>query len=277
MPELPEVETICRGLKENIINKEISDVKISDKKLRFNYPENFIQNLNKSKIINISRRARYILIHLKNDQILLIHLGMTGKLNFFQNFNEKITKHDHIIIKFSDNSFLIYNDVRRFGFTDLFQSIEEKNHKMLNNLAIEPFSDKFNAKYLQKKLKNKSMNIKNIMMDNKIVVGVGNIYINESLFLSNISPKRAANKVKLKELEKLVKNIKEILQKAIDKGGSTLRDYQKLNGDIGNFQFNFTVYGREDENCVICQTKIQRIKQNGRSTFFCPNCQKNKT
>jgi formamidopyrimidine-DNA glycosylase len=277
MPELPEVETICRGLKENIINKEISDVKISDKKLRFNYPENFIQNLNKSKIINISRRARYILIHLKNDQILLIHLGMTGKLNFFQNFNEKIAKHDHIIIKFSDNSFLIYNDVRRFGFTDLFQSIEEKNHKMLNNLAIEPLSDKFNAKYLQKKLKNKSMNIKNIMMDNKIVVGVGNIYINESLFLSNISPKRAANKVKLKELEKLVKNIKEILQKAIDKGGSTLRDYQKLNGDIGNFQFNFTVYGREDENCVICQTKIQRIKQNGRSTFFCPNCQKNKT
>jgi formamidopyrimidine-DNA glycosylase len=274
MPELPEVETICRGLKENIINKEISDVKISDKKLRFNYPENFIQNLNNSKIINISRRARYILIYLENNQILLIHLGMTGKLNFFQEFNDKITKHDHIIIKFSNNSFLIYNDIRRFGFVDLFQLKEKESHKMLKNLAIEPLSEKFNTKYLQERLKNKSMNIKNIMMDNKIVVGVGNIYINESLFLSNISPKRAANKVTLSELEKLVKNIKEILQKAINKGGSTLRDYKKLNGDIGNFQFNFTVYGREDKKCIICQTKIKRIKQNGRSTFFCPNCQK---
>jgi formamidopyrimidine-DNA glycosylase len=117
------------------------------------------------------------------------------------------------------------------------------------------------------------MNIKNIMMDNKIVVGVGNIYINESLFLSNISPNRPANKISKKELEKLIFNIKNILQRAIDKGGSTLRDYKKLNGDIGNFQFDFMVYGREGKDCYICQNKIQRIKQNGRSTFFCNNCQ----
>ncbi|MDA7705095.1 bifunctional DNA-formamidopyrimidine glycosylase/DNA-(apurinic or apyrimidinic site) lyase [Rickettsiales bacterium] len=274
MPELPEVETVCRGLQDNIINKKIINTQISDKNLRFPYPKNFTTDLNNSKIINISRRARYILIELDNGRVLLIHLGMTGKLNFYNNYDNNHQKHDHIIIKFSDNSSLKYNDARRFGFADLFFLDQQKDHKMLKHLAIEPLSDDFNAKYLQEKLKNKSMNIKNIMMDNKIVVGVGNIYINESLFLSKISPLRSANKVKLVELKTLIINIKNILQRAIDKGGSTLRDYKKLNGDIGNFQFDFKIYAREGKECVECGNIIKRIKQNGRSSFFCDKCQK---
>ena len=135
MPELPEVETVCRGLQENLINKKIIDIKLSDKKLRFPYPSNFIYNLKNNKIIKIYRRARYILIELDNLQILLIHLGMTGKLNFYNDQNNKIKKHDHIIFNLSDNTALIYNDVRRFGFADLFHIKDKKNHKMLKNLG----------------------------------------------------------------------------------------------------------------------------------------------
>ena len=274
MPELPEVETVCRGLQENIIGKKIVKSWLSEKNLRFPYPENFINKLKNRYIVQISRRARYILIHMDNQEILLIHLGMTGKLNFYKNYDNHKIKHDHIIIIFSDNSALIYNDVRRFGFADILHISEQADHKMLKDLALEPLSEDFNVQYLQKKLAGKKMNIKNIMMDNKIVVGVGNIYINESLFLSRISPKKSANEVKKEELDMLIKNIKNILQKAINKGGSTLRDYQNLDGDVGNFQFDFRVYGREDKNCVDCKTKIQRIRQNGRSSFFCPSCQR---
>lgn len=276
MPELPEVETVCRGLKKNIIGRKIKIVNISNKNLRFPYPSDFIKNLRDRIVTKITRRARYILIYLNDEQVLLIHLGMTGKLNFHINNDKPIAQnHDHIVIKFFDNSYLIYNDVRRFGFVDLFHSKEESKHKILKHLAIEPLSDDFNVKYLQEKLRNKSINIKNIMMDNKIVVGVGNIYINESLFLSSILPTRPANKVKTKELENLIYNIKNILQRAIDKGGSTLRDYQQLNGDVGNFQFDFKVYGKEGDKCSNCiKGKIIRIKQSGRSSFFCPNCQR---
>ena len=274
MPELPEVETICRGLKENIVNKKIVDVFTSNKNLRFSYPENFAINLKDNIVANIFRRARYILIHLDSGKVLLIHLGMTGKLNFYHNQRDKVEKHDHIIIKFSDNSFLIYNDVRRFGFADLLPSKEYNGHRMLKTLGLEPLSAEFNAEYLLKKLVNKKSNIKNVMMNNQIVVGVGNIYINESLFLSKISPERIANKVKKIEITRLVKNIKTTLQSAIDKGGSTLRDYQQLNGDVGNFQLTFKVYGKEGDDCYNCQVKIRRVKQSGRSSFFCPSCQK---
>ncbi|MFT5795360.1 MAG: formamidopyrimidine-DNA glycosylase [Ulvibacter sp.] len=274
MPELPEVETVCRGLRENVVNKKIVDVFTSNKNLRFSYPENFAINLKDNIVANIFRRARYILIYLDSGKVLLIHLGMTGKLNFYQNQSNKIAKHDHIIIKFSDNSFLIYNDVRRFGFADLFPSEEYNSHRMLKTLGLEPLSTEFNTEYLLKQLVNKKSNIKSVMMNNQIVVGVGNIYINESLFLSKISPERIANKVKKIEITRLIKNIKTTLQSAIDKGGSTLRDYQQLNGDVGNFQLTFKVYGKEGNDCLNCQAKIQRIKQNGRSSFFCPSCQK---
>lgn len=275
MPELPEVETVRCDLEKNILGKKIADVITSDKKLRLSYPTNFINHLCGTKINCIKRRARYLLIELDNDQNLLVHLGMSGKIIFHPAYSESQTKkHDHCTFVFSDRGSLIYNDPRRFGLIDLVHRSKINQHPMLKNLGPEPLEKSFTGEYLQKKLRNKKMNIKTAMMDNEIVVGVGNIYINESLFRSRISPLRSASDLDLSELELLVKNIKNILQSAIQRGGSTLRDYVSSNGDAGRFQFDFKVYGRDNQNCVNCGGSIQRVKQNGRSTFFCTKCQK---
>jgi formamidopyrimidine-DNA glycosylase len=276
MPELPEVETICRGIEQNIIGRKILTITTSDKNLRLPFPKNFA-DLQGQNIISVVRRARYILIKTANKKIILVHLGMSGKLLYLEKLPKELSKHDHFIIKFSDNSGLIYNDPRRFGLIDLVDDEKINQHKMIKNLGPEPLTEEFNSKYLQEKLKGKKINIKTAMMDNSIVVGVGNIYINESLFESKISPLKAAGSLNLKQLETLVKNIKNILAKAIKLGGSTLRDYVQLNGDMGGFQFDFKVYGREGEDCLVCHSvysgKIKRIKQNGRSTFYCGKCQ----
>jgi len=273
MPELPEVETICASLEENIIGKKIADIFTSDKNLRLPFPENFQNQLKNQQILSVKRRARYILVNISKDLTMLIHLGMSGKLIYHDKLPKNSAKHDHCRINFNDKTCLIYNDPRRFGLIDLVEQQKINHHQMMKNLGPEPLSDEFNAKYLESALKNKKINIKTAMMDNKIVVGVGNIYINESLFESNISPLKPAQNLKLNELEILVKNIKKILKKAIKQGGSTLRDYVKLNGDIGGFQFDFKVYGRDNEKCSNCEDVIIRIKQNGRSSFYCPYCQ----
>ncbi len=273
MPELPEVQTIVAGLKKYIPNQKIVEISISGKRLRLPYPKN-LQILKKQRIKAISRRARYILIDFDNAQTLLIHLGMTGKLIYLKNPPNQLNKHDHFVVKFNDHSCLIYNDVRRFGLIDLLPANQIAEHKMLRELGPEPLSQKFNSAYLSKKISGKSINIKTAMMDNKIVVGVGNIYINESLFESKISPLRPANSLEPQEVKLLVKNIKKILKKAIKLGGSTLRDYVQLNGDVGEFQQTFKVYGRDSQNCLNCSGAIERVKQNGRSSFYCSTCQK---
>lgn len=272
MPELPEVQTITQGLRDNIIGKNISSVNISNKNLRLPFPVN-INSITNKNIKLVTRRARYILIHLNSNQIILIHLGMSGKL-IYQEQKRKIEKHDHFLITFKDNSSLTYNDPRRFGLIDLVDKNQLLNHKMIKNLGIEPLNIDFNAIYLKKMLKNKKMNIKTAMMDNKIVVGVGNIYINESLFKSRICPLRSACSLSDQELKDLVRNIKDILIKAIKAGGSTLRDYIDLKGDIGEFQFDFKVYGKHNKKCSVCNHIIVKIKQNGRSSFYCKKCQK---
>ncbi len=272
MPELPEVETICRGIEQNIIGKKIFTIQTSDKNLRLPFPKNFA-DLGEKKIISVVRRARYILIKITTKKILLVHLGMSGKLLYLDQLPKKLAKHDHFIMQFTDGSCLIYNDPRRFGLVDLVDENKIYQHSMIKNLGPEPLNEEFNSQYLQEKLKGKKINIKTAMMDNTIVVGVGNIYINESLFESKISPLKEAGSLNLKQLNILVKNIKNILTKAIKLGGSTLRDYVKLNGDIGSFQFDFKVYGRDGKDCCVCSSKIKRIKQNGRSTFYCGDCQ----
>jgi formamidopyrimidine-DNA glycosylase len=274
MPELPEVETVCRGIKKNIIGRKIESIYTSDKRLRLPFPENIL-DLEGKKIQSVIRRARYILIEISSKQILLVHLGMSGKLLFYQKLPEEFAKHDHFVMGFDDGSGLIYNDPRRFGLVDLVENDKINQHPMIRNLGIEPLEKEFDAKHLQEKLRGKKINIKTAMMDNATVVGVGNIYINESLFESKISPLKEAGSLNLEDLELLIFNIKTILQNAIDKGGSTLRDYVQLNGDVGAFQFDFKVYGREGGVCVVCEkTQIKRIKQNGRSTFYCEFCQK---
>ncbi len=272
MPELPEVETICRGIEQHIIGKKILSITTSNKNLRLPFPKNFT-DLQEQKILSVVRRARYILINITHKKILLVHLGMSGKLLYLENLPKKLAKHDHFVMCFVDGSCLIYNDPRRFGLVDLVDEDRINQHQMIKNLGPEPLGDEFNSKYLGEKLKGKKINIKTVMMDNVIVVGVGNIYINESLFESKISPLKAAGSLNLKQLEILVKNIKNILGRAIKQGGSTLRDYVQLNGDIGGFQFDFKVYGRDNKDCLVCSSKIKKVKQNGRSTFYCGNCQ----
>lgn len=272
MPELPEVETIKSGLARNIIGKKVKAVQNSGKNLRLPFPKN-LQDLVDQKIVDVERRARYLLIKTSKKQILLVHLGMSGKLLYFAKAPGKLEKHNHFFLQFSDGSCLIYDDPRRFGLIDLVDEKKINQHQMIKNLGPEPLSASFDGEYLQSQLKNKKINVKTAMMDNAIVVGVGNIYINESLFESKISPVREAKSLSQKELEILIKNIKNILQKAIKLGGSTLRDYVQANGDAGGFQFDFKVYGRDNENCLVCSGKIKRIKQNGRSSFYCQSCQ----
>lgn len=276
MPELPEVETIKRGLKK-IEGKKITQIFRSNKKLRFDSKLDLSLMENK-KINKIERRARYLIIEIDKNYALIIHLGMSGRLVLLANSrgldNYKIQKHDHFICELENSDLLIFNDPRRFGMVDLVSKKDLFEHKMLKKLGPEPFSDEFNEKYLGEKLKNKSSNIKTTMMDNEIVVGVGNIYINESLFASQISPLRSANSLSKNEVAKLTKIIKETLEIAINSGGSSINDYVDSDGNLGNFQNNFKIYGLAKTNCVICSSEIKKIVQNGRSTFYCKKCQK---
>lgn len=270
MPELPEVETIRRGL-ENLSGRKIKKVFRSDKKLRIASSLD-LQGIVGTKITEVSRRARYLIIHFSNKKSLIVHLGMSGRITVSKHF-EKL-KHDHFACELDDGKWLIFNDPRRFGFVDLVETKNLKNHKMLSKLGPEPLSDEFDAPYTQEVLRGKKMNIKTSMMDNEIVVGVGNIYINESLFDSKISPLRSAHELKESEIKKLVASIKKTIKKAIDMKGSSINDYVDSAGDSGNFQNSFKVYGRGEENCLICKKLIRKIKQNGRSSFYCPQCQR---
>lgn len=269
MPELPEVETIRRGL-ENLCDKKVNRIFRSDKKMRIESNLD-LQGLKGAKILEVSRRARYLIINFDNKKSLIIHLGMSGKITYGKDF--KRLKHDHFACEFDDGTWLIFNDARRFGFIDLIESKNLKTHKMLAKLGPEPLSEEFNLTDLSKKLQRKKMNIKTTMMDNEIVVGVGNIYINESLFDSGISPLRNACDLSEKEVKKLISSIKKTIKKAIDLGGSSISDYVTSNGDLGNFQNTFRVYGRVKENCLQCSDSITRLVQNGRSSFYCPTCQ----
>jgi formamidopyrimidine-DNA glycosylase len=271
MPELPEVETIRRGL-ENITGKKIIEVFSSGKKMRIDSSLD-LQGLKDAKISDLTRRARYLIINFNNKKSLIVHLGMSGRITLVKDFKQ--LKHDHFAVKFNDASWLIFNDPRRFGFVDLVETKNLKTHKMLSKLGPEPLSDEFEFAYLKEKLRGKKMNIKTTMMDNEIVVGVGNIYISESLFDSRISPLRSASELKDAEIKKLISSIKKTITNAIKDGGSSISDYVRSNGESGNFQNNFRVYGREEENCLICKkNKIKKTRQNGRSSFYCGTCQK---
>ncbi len=270
MPELPEVETIRRGL-TNLSGRKVKRVFRSDKKMRIASTLD-LQGLKGAKILDVTRRARYLIINFDNKKSLILHLGMSGKVTRNTDFQQ--LKHDHFACEFDDDSWMIFNDTRRFGFLDLIETKNLKTHKMLSKLGPEPLSNDFNFPDLKEKLRSKKMNIKTTMMDNEIVVGVGNIYINESLFNSGISPLREASSLQENEIKKLISSIKKIIKKAVDLGGSSISNYVNAEGDLGNFQNTFKVYGREKLNCLQCSDLIQKIKQNGRSSFYCQQCQR---
>ncbi len=272
MPELPEVETVKNGLEKHIVGKKIEAVFLGDKKLRVPFPPNLVEYIKKSKIVSLARRAKYILINLDNNRTLIIHLGMTGKLLFKHKPYTKQT-HDHFIMEFNDNSLVVFNDARRFGLVTFEDTKDVVKSKVLRDAGVEPFSDEFDEKYLWNAFRNKTQSVKQALMDGGILSGVGNIYASEALFLSSINPTIAAGKISIPKLKILKDNIVKVLAAAIKSGGSTLRDYVRSDGDVGHFQHEFKVYGRENQPCIVCRSLIKRIVQQGRSTFYCPKCQ----
>lgn len=274
MPELPEVETVKRGLEIEILDKTIKSIFTSDKKLRVPYNKELAIIPVNQKIRAIKRRSKYLLLELSNKHTIVIHLGMSGSIRFGDKKHNKIEKHDHFILEFSDGMKMIFNDPRRFGLVVLIKNSEVETHKLFKDLGAEPLTKEFNGKYLKNVFENKSVAIKQALMDANNLVGVGNIYASEALFRTGINPKTSAKNIKQPKLEELSKNIKIVLEAAIKSGGSTLRDHIRSDGDMGYFQHEFKVYGRDKQPCFVCKTEIQKIVQNGRSTFFCSKCQK---
>ena len=267
MPELPEVETVRKGLSSAWIGKQIDGVELRREGLRFPFPEDLESRLVGRKVTDVRRRAKYLLIDLDNEDILLSHLGMSGSWTLDASSGEE--KHDHVVIYFDDGTMSVYNDPRRFGVLDIYRG---DSHKLLDHLGPEPLEE-WTARDLYEKLKRRKSPVKICILDQKVVVGVGNIYACEALNRSGISPKRLSSKIKLKECEILVEQIKIILAEAIQAGGSTLRDFRAVDGTLGYFPHQFKVYDKEGEECQ-CGGTIERLVQGGRSTFWCKSCQK---
>ena len=269
MPELPEVETVRRGLLTHV-GKCILSVELNRPDLRFPFPED-MDSMAGHKILGIDRRAKYLLIRLENDLTWLAHLGMTGR------FGHSLEgKHDHVVVDFVDGSRLVYTDPRRFGIMDLIRG--GSNHPLLDHLGPEPLGDEWNAQYLHESLRARNISIKTALLDQKIIVGIGNIYASEILFRAGISPRRLAKNISKKQATAIHDETHTVLLTAIDAGGSTLRDgqFRQVDGTLGYFPHEFAVYDREGEECISlgCSNRIQRVVQSGRSTFYCGSCQR---
>ncbi|MDG2416979.1 MAG: bifunctional DNA-formamidopyrimidine glycosylase/DNA-(apurinic or apyrimidinic site) lyase [Pelagibacterales bacterium] len=277
MPELPEVETVIRGISSRILSQTINKCELSSKKLRYPITINFKKIILSKKIISISRRAKYILINLNNNKTIVIHLGMSGRIILTSNNENLKFKHTHMTIYFTNNLIAKFIDPRRFGCVLLLNTNDITDNKLFNHLGPEPLGRLFNPTYLQRSCKNKKATIKSIIMNQSIVVGVGNIYASESLFLSGINPQKKAANINFEQCLKLVRNIKLILNRAIKLGGSSINDYSMVNGMLGYFQNELKVYEREGENCIkkTCNGRILRIVIAQRSTYYCSQCQKN--
>lgn len=272
MPELPEVETTRRGISPYIEKATISAVTIRNFSLRWPIQNDLAKILTNQTVYAIKRRAKYLLFQCDSGT-LIIHLGMSGKLRILEsNTAPQAGKHDHFEIQFDNGQLLRYNDPRRFGAV-LWTTQAIEQHKLLSHLGPEPLNDKFDADYLFQQTRSRKCSIKTLIMNGQLVVGVGNIYASESLFLAKIHPKTTANKLNKEQCSLLVSAIKMILQKAIKAGGTTLKDFKKSDGNPGYFAQQLNVYGRKDQPCTQCGEAIEYDKELQRATFFCPNCQ----
>ena len=269
MPELPEVETTRSGLEPLILERRIISVQIYKQKLRWEIPPHLKKTLKNQTIKKITRRAKYLLLHFEVGQ-LVMHLGMSGSISVVDT-NEPLKKHEHFELKLDNSTSLRFNDPRRFGSVLWQKSIEPLS--LLKKLGPEPLSYEFDNESLFKSSIGKSRNIKSFIMDSNVVVGVGNIYASESLFLAGISPKRQAGKTSKRRFIVLTKCIKDVLIDAINNGGTTLNDFSNVDGNPGYFSQILNVYDRDNMPCVRCSGKIKRIIQNQRSTYYCPKCQ----
>ena len=277
MPELPEVETVSQGIKSKLLNHKISKVIVKRRDLRFRMDTKLEQKITNTKINSVSRRAKYILINLDNGLTVIIHLGMSGRIVVEDLKSSKnIFKHTHLEIITTGKKKMKFIDPRRFGSVLLHETNNLNTHKLIKNLAPEPLTKEFNATYLFKALKGRSANIKSIIMNQFIVVGVGNIYASESLYKAKIRPDRQAKSLSLTECVLLAKSIKKVLKRSIKLGGSSINDYSLVDGNLGFFQREFEVYGKEGKICrkKTCHSKILRIVIAQRSSFYCSKCQK---
>ncbi|WP_294614438.1 bifunctional DNA-formamidopyrimidine glycosylase/DNA-(apurinic or apyrimidinic site) lyase [uncultured Gilliamella sp.] len=268
MPELPEVETSRQGILPYLKGQTIQQIIVRQPKLRWPIVKEITQAQGQV-ILDVKRRAKYLLLQLTNNWIV-IHLGMSGSLRILLN-QQEITKHDHVDLVLSNGVTLRYTDPRRFGCWLWTNSIEDVSQ--LKHLGPEPLSDEFSAEYLLSKTKNRQVPVKSWIMDNHIVVGVGNIYASESLFMAGINPSRKVSSLQLFELKKLVKAIKQVLTKSIEQGGTTLKDFLQSDGKPGYFTQKLQVYGRTGQPCLICQYEIKSQKIGQRNTFYCEVCQ----
>lgn len=293
MPELPEVETVRRGLAPVLVGSRVAGLDARRPDLRFPLPDHFRDRLVGQKIVRLDRRAKYLIAGLSSGEDLVMHLGMTGRFTVvhhgvveqpgeYAHETGPNPAHDHVVLRLSDGTKVIYNDPRRFGFMVMMQHAERPEHALFRKLGAEPLSDELTAEYLARQAVGKKVNLKAFLMDQHVVAGLGNIYVSEALFQAGLSPDRAAATLAnrrggpTEKAAKLVAAIKKVLESAIEAGGSTLRDYRNANGKKGAFQERFAVYDRAGQTCLKpdCGGTIRRSVHSGRATFYCPRCQR---
>ena len=284
MPELPEVETICRGLQGALAGRTLAGVTVRRPDLRFPFPPRFAERLRGRRVLRVARRAKYILSHLDDDWVWLTHLGMSGRLTIGPGAPPQPRAHDHVLIATDDGGHLVYTDPRRFGFMDLVPEAELAAHPRLSALGIEPLDGEIpsllDGPNLERLLRGKRTPIKAALLDQSLVAGIGNIYACEALFRAGLSPARLAGTITGGRAKRLAAAIRDVLNDAIAAGGSSLRDYVQASGELGYFQHRWAVYDREGQPCPGCRCDvarsggIRRVAQGGRSTFYCPQRQR---
>lgn len=290
MPELPEVETVRRGLEPVMVGERIERVDQRRADLRIPFPANFGARLTGRRVETLTRRAKYLLAHLDDGTVLIVHLGMSGRVNItghgmlgeFTHNQGNRDAHDHVVLRLSNGIEIVYNDPRRFGLMDLTTAADLATHPLLAGLGVEPLSPDLTAAHLARHAAGRRSDLKSFLLDQRIIAGLGNIYVCEALFRARLEPSRAAGSLATRtgkphaRADVLIPHIRDVLNEAIEAGGSTLRDYTQADGSMGYFQHSFHVYGREGEPCLTpgCRGMVHRKVQAGRSTFFCPVCQR---
>lgn len=281
MPELPEVETVRRGLQPHLEGQRIARAEARRPDLRWPLPPDLVQVLTGSTVTGLRRRSKYLLADLDRGGTMLMHLGMSGRLLVegtglagFHRDPSILPRHDHVVLVTEAGTTITFNDARRFGMVDLIR--EDEVHPLLAHLGPEPFDPAFDARYLATAFAGRGLPIKQALLDQKIVAGLGNIYVSEALHRAGIDPRRAAGRVGKARIAALVEHVREVLSDAISAGGSSLRDHRQATGELGYFQHSFRVYDREGAPCPTpgCDGHVRRIVQSGRSSFFCPFCQR---
>lgn len=287
MPELPEVETVRRGLLPAMEGRVITQAQVNRPDLRWPFPPRMAERLTGARVLTLRRRSKYILADLSTDETLLIHLGMSGRmlisspdaretLGEWHHHHPAPEKHDHVILDMDNGTRITFNDARRFGAMDLMPTASAETHPLLAALGPEPLGNAFDETYLAARLKGRNTPIKSALLDQHLVAGLGNIYVCETLYRARIHPARKAARISEARAAALVPIIRDVLAEAITAGGSSLRDYRQADGELGYFQHSFQVYGREGDPCLTpgCTATIRRIVQSGRSSFYCPSCQR---